>query len=100
VLHDVFDVPFAQIAPMLGRTPEAARQLASRAELRPVLVSGAAGLLISLRGRPAALMAFTVAGGRITAVDRITDPRRVGRLVSQAAGEQGRLGWPHADCDR
>jgi RNA polymerase sigma-70 factor (ECF subfamily) len=160
VLHDVFDFPFGEIAPMLDRTPEAARQLASRArhrvkaagarepdgtvpaqqavvnaffaaaragdltglielldpevvlrtdgfnaapavlrgaatvagaalggasphaEFRPVLVNGAAGMLITLRGRPVGLMAFTVAGGRITAVDGITDPHRLRRLVS------------------
>jgi RNA polymerase sigma-70 factor (ECF subfamily) len=159
VLHDVFDFPFGEIAPMLGRTPAAARQLASRARVRvraagplapdaavaaqravidaffaaarhgdmgtlvqlldpevvlrtdgfavspavlrgaaavssavaenasphsefqPVLVNGAAGVLITLRGRPAALMAITVIGGRITAVDGITDPHRVRRLL-------------------
>ena len=159
VLHDVFEVPFGEIAPMLDRTPEAARQLASRArhrvraagahapdggiaaqravidaffaaaragdlaalvelldpdvvlrtdgfnagpavlrgaaavssaaaggasplaELRHVVINGAAGVLITLRGRPAALMAFTVAGGKIVAVDGITDPHRVRRLV-------------------
>jgi RNA polymerase sigma-70 factor (ECF subfamily) len=159
VLHDVFDIPFGEIAPMLDRTPVAARQLASRArhrvraagarepdgsiaaqqavvdaffaaaragdlvalvelldpdvvlrtdgfaatptvlrgaaavssatlsgasphaEFRPVLVNGAAGMLINLRGRPAALMAFTVVGGRIAAVDGITDPHRLRRLV-------------------
>src|SRR2546426_583679 len=31
VLHDLFAVPFDEIAPMLERTPAAARQLASRA---------------------------------------------------------------------
>ncbi|MBV9423003.1 MAG: RNA polymerase sigma factor SigJ [Solirubrobacterales bacterium] len=31
VLHDVFDVPFGDIADVVGRTPEAVRQLASRA---------------------------------------------------------------------
>ena len=160
VLHDVFDVPFGEIAPMLERTPDAARQLASRArhrvrlagvhepdgavaaqravidaffvaaragdlatlvelldpevvlrtdgfvagsavlrgaaavssaavgganphaEFHPVVINGAAGVLITMRGRPAALMAFTVVGGRITAIDGITDPRRVRRLVS------------------
>ena len=160
VLHDVFDVPFGEIAPMLDRTPDAARQLASRArhrvkaagrlapdagvaaqravidaffaaaragdlaalvelldpdvmlrtdgfaagpavlrgaatvssavvagasphaELHHVLINGAAGVLITLRGRPAALMAFTIAGGKIVAVDGITDPHRVRRLVS------------------
>ena len=34
VLHDVFAVPFAEIAPIVDRTPEAARKLASRARLR------------------------------------------------------------------
>src|SRR5216117_2273177 len=31
VLHDMFAVPFEEIAPIVGRTPTAARQLASRA---------------------------------------------------------------------
>ncbi len=39
VLHDMFELPFEEIAPMLGRTPTAARQLASRARRR---VKGAA----------------------------------------------------------
>ena len=34
VLHDIFAVPFAEIAPIVDRTPEAARQLASRARRR------------------------------------------------------------------
>lgn len=34
VLHDVFDVPFEEIAPIVGRSPAAARQLASRARRR------------------------------------------------------------------
>ena len=161
VLHDVFDVPFGEIAPVLDRTPEAARQLASRArhrvkaagarepdgtvtaqravidaffaaaragdltslvrlldpdvvlrtdgfvagpatlrgaeavsgaalsgasphaELQPVLVNGTAGVLITVRGRPAALMAFTVVDGRITAIDGITDPYRLRRLLAE-----------------
>jgi RNA polymerase sigma factor (sigma-70 family) len=39
VLHDTFGVPFDEIAPIVGRTPAAARQLASRARRR---VRGAA----------------------------------------------------------
>src|SRR5436190_4919908 len=39
VLHDMFAVPFEDIAPIVGRTPEAARQLASRGRRR---VQGAA----------------------------------------------------------
>ena len=34
VLHDVFAVPFEEIAPIVGRSPTAARQLASRARRR------------------------------------------------------------------
>src|SRR5437763_9236395 len=41
VLHDMFGVPFDEIAPMVGRSPAAARQLASRARRR---VQGAAAV--------------------------------------------------------
>jgi RNA polymerase sigma factor (sigma-70 family) len=34
VLHDMFALPFDEIAPIVGRSPEAARQLASRARRR------------------------------------------------------------------
>src|SRR5260221_11673856 len=34
VLHDMFELPFEEIAPMVGRTPAATRQLASRARRR------------------------------------------------------------------
>lgn len=34
VLHDVFGVPFAEIAPVVGRSPNAAKMLASRARRR------------------------------------------------------------------
>src|ERR671911_693683 len=34
VLHDMFSVPFEEIAPVVGRSPTAARQLASRARRR------------------------------------------------------------------
>src|SRR5437660_4335123 len=34
VLHDMFELPFEEIATMVGRTPAAARQLASRARRR------------------------------------------------------------------
>lgn len=34
VLHDMFDLPFGEIAPILGRSSDAARQLASRARRR------------------------------------------------------------------
>ncbi len=163
VLHDMFDLPFDDIAPMVGRSPQAARQLASRArrrvrgsdvptpdadlgrqrrvvdaffaaaragdfdalvtlldpdvvlradgspgrpqasatvrgapavarqarlganpaaDLHPALVNGAAGVVITLQGQPHAVMAFTVAGGRIVEIDVFADPDRVGRIAS------------------
>jgi RNA polymerase sigma-70 factor (ECF subfamily) len=160
VLHDLFAVPFDEIAPIVGRSPTAARQLASRARrrvrrqaavpdpdptrqrelvdaflaaaqqgdfsallevldpevvlhadsggaaggaitvlrgaaavaegalafsgrarfARPVLVNGAAGVLVSAHGRPLAVMGFTVAGGRIVEIDVIADPDRLHHL--------------------
>jgi RNA polymerase sigma-70 factor (ECF subfamily) len=154
VLHDMFAVPFAEIAPMVDRTPEATRQLASRARRRvrgvepsgtpaqrrevadaflaaartgdveglvavldpdvvlrvdqgegvrtvrgarevatqaaayrsadqrriPVLVGGMPGALGVLDGRPVALLAFTVVGGRVSEVDILADLERLAEL--------------------
>ncbi len=50
------------------------------ADFTPVLVNGVAGMLITVRGRPVSLIAVTVTGGRITAMDGITDTSRLARL--------------------
>ena len=50
------------------------------ADFTPVLVNGVAGMLITFRGRPVSLIAVTVTGGRITAMDGITDIGRLARL--------------------
>jgi RNA polymerase sigma-70 factor (ECF subfamily) len=42
VLHDLFDVPFDEVAPIVDRSPAAARQLASRARRRVRGMAGAA----------------------------------------------------------
>jgi RNA polymerase sigma-70 factor (ECF subfamily) len=47
---------------------------------RPILVNGAAGVVITLAGRPVALMSFAISGGKITEIDAITDPARLARL--------------------
>jgi len=51
------------------------------ADLRPILVNGAAGTLVLRGGRPFALMAFTVVDGRITELDIYGDHDRVTRLI-------------------
>jgi RNA polymerase sigma factor (sigma-70 family) len=161
VLHDVFGVPFSAIGQLVGRSEQAARQLASRArrqvreagpsspdvglpqqraivdafftaaragdfdrlmelldpevvirmdggpagpgvwvlmrgaaqiaratiataspqaDFTPVMVNGVAGMLITVKGRPVSLIAATITGNRITAMDGITDLDRLARL--------------------
>jgi RNA polymerase sigma-70 factor (ECF subfamily) len=162
VLHDMFDVPFEEIALIVGRSPAAARQLASRArrrvrgaevpvpdldltrqqevvdaffraarrgdfaglvsvldpnvvlrsdfgarrpaasrvfhgaevvagqaligalpnaDLHPALVNGAAGVVVTVRGRPFAVLGFTVAEGKIVEINAIADPERVSKIA-------------------
>jgi RNA polymerase sigma factor (sigma-70 family) len=159
VMHDVFAVPFAEIATVLDRSENAAQQLASRARrrvqgapepdpdlarqrqivdaffaasrdgdfdalvalldpgvelridggvlreeaslvlrgapavaghtatyskfypfVRPALVNGAAGAVVTPHGRLFSVMAFTVSNGRITQIDALLDPERLARL--------------------
>ncbi|GAB3795981.1 RNA polymerase sigma factor SigJ [Humibacter antri] len=155
VLHDTFDVPFEQIGQLLERSPEAVRQLASRARrrvraddgvdasgassgrrlvdaffeaarngdfdrlvailapdatlraddgrsataivrggsqiasralmfatpraaLRPVLIDGLAGVLVTVEERPVSLMAFRVDAGRVIGIDVYSGERLAG----------------------
>ena len=156
VLHDVFDLPFDEIAPIVDRTPDAARQLASRARRRvrggertsnadlhsqrvavdaflaalregdveglldpdvlvrmdaapgaqprefrgaanwargataafspfarfvqPAVVNGTAGLVFAPGGKLSRALTFTVANGKITQVEIITDRDRLQQL--------------------
>jgi Sigma-70, region 4 len=80
VLHDMFAVPFDEIAPMVGRSPTAARQLASRARRR---VQGEAPAPDADLARQREVVdaffaaARDVAGGRIVAIDTLADPERL-----------------------
>jgi RNA polymerase sigma-70 factor, ECF subfamily len=169
VLHDMFQLPFDEIAPMVGRSPAAARQLASRARrrvkgaeipapdpdlarqrdvvdafflaarggdfdalvellhpdvvlrsdfgarrpassgvtrgaaavagqalrgaipaalVRPALVNGSAGAVITVGGRPFAVMGFTVKEGKIVEIDAIADPERVRRIAAAVLSDE------------
>jgi RNA polymerase sigma factor (sigma-70 family) len=158
VLHDMFAMPFDDIAPILERSPAATRQLASRARRRvegeatvpdpdlgrqreavgafmaasregnferlvavlhpdvvlradlapgvsrlvrgaeevvrqarmyheldrfsrPALVNGAAGILVAGDERIYSVLGFTVADGKIVAIDILADPARLERLA-------------------
>ena len=161
VLHDLFGVPFTEIGPIVGRTPDAAKMLASRARRRVrsgsvepdadvhrqrevvnafmaaarggdfgalvelldpdvvlradfgaaapagftplirgaaqvagrallfsragmssrhALVNGAAGVVSRRNGRLVAVLGFTIAHGKIVAIDVLADPERLGTL--------------------
>jgi RNA polymerase sigma-70 factor (ECF subfamily) len=58
----------------------------SATQLHPALVNGAAGVVVTLRGRPFSVMGFTVAGGRIAEIDAIGDPARVGEIAAAVLG--------------
>ena len=61
VLHDMFAVPFDEIAPMVGRSPVAARQLASRARRR---VSAAGPVAGADRGQQRDIVSAFLAASR------------------------------------
>jgi RNA polymerase sigma factor (sigma-70 family) len=86
VLHDMFAVPFDEIAPMVGRSPAAARQLASRARRR---VQGAAPAPDADLDRQREIVrAFLAAsrGGDFDALVALLDPDVVLRVDTGAAG--------------
>jgi len=94
VLHDLFDLSFDEIAPIVGRTPTAARQLASRARRR---VRGAnPSAYPDLSRRREVVRAFLAAarGGDFEALLAVLDPDVVMRVdrVAVVASEQGLTG--------
>jgi RNA polymerase sigma-70 factor, ECF subfamily len=97
VLHDMFDLPFEDIAPIVGRSPVAARQLASRARRR---VQGAAGVRDTDRARQREVVeAFLAAsrGGDFTALLALLDPDvvlRADRAAVEASAARQGVGAP------
>ena len=84
VLHDMFAVPFEQIAGIVGRSPAAARQLASRARRR---VQGAATPDVDLTRQREVVDAFFAAArdGDFDALVAVLDPDVVLRSDGGAA---------------
>ena len=52
------------------------------AQLHRVLVNGAPGVVVTVAGRPFAVMAFTIAQGKIVEIDAIADSQRVRTLAA------------------
>ena len=90
VLHDVFAVPFDDVAGILGRTPDATRQLASRARRRIRGTEPTSGL--DLVRQRAVVDAFLRAarGGDFAALMEVLDPA-VALAPDAAALQMGAL---------
>ncbi len=90
VLHDMFDLPFEEIAPIVRRSPAAARQLASRARrrVRGVSMSGDA----DLHRRREVVEAFLAASreGDFGALVALLDPDVVLRVEDGTQHPAGR----------
>ena len=89
VLHDIFDVPFDTIAPIVGRTAAATRQLASRARRR--VQGGAAADDADLVEQRAVVEAFLAASrsGDFDALLALLDPEVVLRADRTAVSAGG-----------
>ena len=88
VLHDLFDVPFVEIAAIVNRTPDAAKMLASRARRR--IRSAGPALARDLARQRTVVDAFLAAArdGDMTALLDLLDPGVVVR-ADAAAGPTG-----------
>ena len=98
VLHDMSAVPFDEIASILGRSPNATKQLASRARQRvqaavasqfaeravetlPALVAETPGTVWAITGgTPRAAFRFTIRHEKIAHVDLVFDPIQLRQL--------------------
>ncbi len=89
VLHDMFAVPFEEIAPIVGRSTDAARQLASRARRR---VHGAAAgdvnFSLAEQRKIAESFMSAIRAGDLNALVTLLDPDVVVR-VDHTAGHPG-----------
>lgn len=77
VLHDMFAVPFEEIAPVVGRTPEAARQLASRARRRVQGTSALPGANLTEQREVVSAFLAALRAGDIEALVAVLDPEVV-----------------------
>ena len=74
VLHDVFDVPFPEVAEIVGRTPESARQLASRARRHVTAARPRHPVAAAEHRRLVQAFARATAEGDMAAMLEILDP--------------------------
>jgi RNA polymerase sigma factor (sigma-70 family) len=86
VLHDLFAVPFDEIAAIVGRTPDATRQLASRARRRVQGADMVPAPDLALQRRMVNAFLTAARGGDMSALLTILDPEVV--LRADRVGER------------
>jgi RNA polymerase sigma-70 factor (ECF subfamily) len=84
VLHDMFAVPFDEIAPIVGRSPTAARQLASRARRRVQGAATSPGADLTRQREVVDAFLAAARGGDFDALLAVLDPDVVLRADSGA----------------
>ena len=84
VLHDTFDLPFEEIAPIVGRSPAAARQLASRARRRVRGADAVSGADVARRREIVEAFLAASRGGDLGALLALLDPDVVLRADAAA----------------
>jgi RNA polymerase sigma-70 factor (ECF subfamily) len=93
VLHDLFAVPFEEVAAILGKSPEAVRQLARRARRR--VRGGADGIDAGIAARRRTVDAFLSAlrAGDVKRLVALLDPDLVVKVDARAsfAGKPGEV---------
>lgn len=85
VLHDMFDLPFEEIATIVGRSPTAARQLASRARRRVRGVDLATPTALTPQRKVVDAFLAALRGGDFNALVAVLDPEIVVRFDQAAA---------------
>jgi RNA polymerase sigma-70 factor (ECF subfamily) len=85
VLHDMFALPFDEIAGIVGRSPAAARQLASRARRRVQGAPAASGAEFARQRQLVESLIAALRGGDVGALVALLDPDLVVRADATAA---------------
>src|SRR5204862_3767487 len=88
VLHDMFAVPFDEIAPIVGRSPAAARQLASRARRRVQKTTTVPDADLPRQRRVVDAFLAAARGGDFEALMAVLDPDVVMRIDRPGASRE------------
>lgn len=98
VLHDLFEMPFDEVAAAVGRTPAAVRQLARRARAHVVAGTPRVDVDTSTHDRVVAAFVTAAAGGDLGALVALLDPAAV--LTSDGGGVVSAARRPVLGADR